>query len=94
MFLSIGKILEGSGAAYHFFETKVIASGSINKFLRRKSYSRCRSGNLLLATAMHDLHPERFVEEMNIASTNLLLELKTKQIGKICPRCPKILKIW
>ena len=69
---SIGKILEGSGAAYLLSEAKIIACGSISKFLRGKSYNRCRCENLLLATAVHDLHLERFIEDMNIPSTNLL----------------------
>ena len=76
LFSSIGKILEGNGAAYLLSEGKIIASGSINKFLRVKSYNRCRRGNLLLATAMHGLHLERFIEDINIPSTNLLQELE------------------
>ena len=61
LFSSIGKILEGSGAAYLLSEAKIIAGGSNNKFLRRKSYNRCCRRNLLLATAMHGLHLERFI---------------------------------
>ena len=60
---SIGKLLEGSGAAYR---------PSINKFLKRKPYNHCRRGNLLLA-ATHGL---RFTEDINIPSTNLLQELE------------------
>ena len=76
LFLSIGKILEGSGAAYILSEAKIIAGGSINKFLREKSYNRSRRRNLLLATAMHVLRLERFIKDMNIPSTNLLQELE------------------
>ena len=61
LLLSISKILEGSGAAYLLSEAKIIAGGSIDKFLRGKSYNRCRRGNLLLATAMHGLHLERLL---------------------------------
>ena len=65
VFSSIGNILEGSSAVYLLFEAKMIAGGSMNKFLRRKSYNRCRSGNLLLATAMYGLHLKRFIEDIN-----------------------------
>ena len=37
LFLSIEKILEGNGAAYLLSKGKIIAGGSINKFLRGKS---------------------------------------------------------
>ena len=76
LFTSKGKMLEGSGAAYLLSKAKIIAGGSINKFLRGKSYNCCRQGNLLLATAMHGLHLERLIEDMNIPSTNLLQELE------------------
>ena len=76
LFLSIGKILEGSGAAYLLSKAKIIAGGSINKFLRGKSFSNCRRGNPLLATAIHGLHLEGFIKGMNIPSTNLLQELE------------------
>ena len=72
----MGKILDGSGTAYLLSEAKIIAGGSISKFLRGKSYNRCCRGNLLLATTMHGLHLERFIEDMNIPSTNLLKELE------------------
>ena len=76
LFSSIGKILEGSGAAYLLSEAKIITGGLINKFLKGKSYNHCHRGNLLLATAMHGSHLERFIEYMNIPSTNLLQELE------------------
>ena len=90
LFSSIGKILEESGAAYPLSEAKIIAGGSINNFLRRKSYNCCCRGNLLLGTAMHGLRLERFIKDINIASTNLL---ETGQLWKICLRSPAISKI-
>ena len=90
LFSSIGKILEESGAAYLLSEVKIIAGGSINNFLRRKSYNCCCRGNLLLGTAMHGLRLERFIKDINIASTNLL---ETGQLWKICLRSPAISKI-
>ena len=66
------KILEGSGAAYILSEAKITGGSSINKFLAGKPYSCCCSGNPVLATAMHSLHLDRFIEDMNIPSTNLL----------------------
>ena len=74
--------MEGSGVAYLLSEAKIIAGGSINKFLRRKSYNRCRRGNLLLATAMHGLHLERFIEDMDIPSTNLRQEPESWTIAE------------
>ena len=48
LFLLIGKVLEGSGATFFLSEAKIIAGGSINKFLKRKSYNHCRPCNLSL----------------------------------------------
>ena len=76
LFLSIDKILEGNGAAYLLSKGKIIAGGSINKFLRGKSYNRCRRGNLLLATEMYGLHLERFIEDMNIPSMKKWAKLR------------------
>ena len=46
---SIGKLLEGNGAAYLSSEAKTTADGSIKKFLKPKQYNCCRRGNLLVA---------------------------------------------
>ena len=75
MFLSIGKILEGSGVPIVFSKQRSLLVVPSTNFYG-ENHTVSRSGNLLIATAMHDLHPERFVEEMNIASTNLLQELE------------------
>ena len=75
--------MEESVAAYLLPEAKIIAGGSINKFLRRKSYNCCCRGNLLLANATYGSHLERFIKDINIPSTNLL---ETGQLWKICPR--------
>ena len=64
------------GNKYLLSEAKIITGGLINKFLKGKSYNHCHRGNLLLATAMHGSHLERFIEYMNIPSTNLLQELE------------------
>ena len=92
LFSSIGKILEGSGAAYLLSEAKIIAGGSIQKFLRGKSYNRCLRGNLLLATPVHGLHLERFIEDMNISSTNLLPELENWEIVEDMSEVPSNLQ--
>ena len=93
LFSSKGKILEGSGASHLLSEAKIIAGGSIDKFLRGKSYNCCCRGNLLLATVMHGLHLERFIADMNIPSTNLVQELENWQLWKIYPTCPAIFRI-
>ena len=38
--------------------------------------NRCRRENLLLATTIKVFHLERFIEDMNIPSANLLQELE------------------
>ena len=87
VFWSIGKILEGSGAAYFLSEAN-IADGSINKFLTEKSYNHCRSRNLLLVPAIHGLHLEIFVANMNISSTNFLQKLENRANGKDMSEVP------
>ena len=81
-------MLEGSGVAYLPSEAQIIACGSINKFLKQKPYNHCRCGNLLLA-AMHGLHLERFIEDINIPSTNLLQELENWENGEDMSEVPR-----
>ena len=72
LFPSLDKILEGSGAAYLLSEAKIIADDSINTVLKEKSYGHWRQWNLLLLFAKRALHLEKFIEDMDIPSTNLL----------------------
>ena len=74
------------------FEGKIIAGGSINKFLRGKSYNRYRRGNLLLAIAMHGLRLERFIEDMNIPSTNFLQGLENLAVAEDISEVPSNLQ--
>ena len=74
------------------FEGKMIADGSIKKFLKGKSYNRCRRGNLLLAIAMHGLRLERFIEDMNIPSTNFLQGLENWAVAEDISEVPSNLQ--
>ena len=52
IFSAIGKLIEGSGGPYLLIESGVIASGSMNRFLKGKMYNGCRRGHIILSTAM------------------------------------------
>ena len=84
--------MKGSVAVYLLSEAKSIAGGSINKFLRGKSYNSCRCGILLLTTAMDGLNLERFIEDVNIPSTKLLQELKNQANEEDMPEVPSTLQ--
>ena len=56
IFFSIGKLIEGSRRPYLRRVSGVIASGSMNRFLKGKMYNRCRSGHKILSTVLHGLH--------------------------------------
>ena len=68
IFSGIGKLLEGSGGPYLLSEARVVAMGSLNRFLKGKMYNRCRRSHLLLSTALHGLHFKRFMEDLNIGN--------------------------
>ena len=74
------------------FEGKTIAGGSINKFVRGKSYNRCLRGNLLLAIAMHGLRLERFIENMNIPLTSFLQGLENWEVAEDISEVPSNLQ--
>ena len=48
IFSGIGKLLEGSGGPYLLSEARVVAMGSLNRFLKGKMYNRCRRSHSLL----------------------------------------------
>ena len=56
LFSALGKIIEESGSPHILDECKVLAKGSINSFLRGKSYKRCNRMHDLLALAFEILH--------------------------------------
>ena len=74
------------------FKGNIIADGSIKKFLKGKSYNRCRRGNLLLAIAMHGLRLEIFIEDMNIPSTNFLQGLENWAVAEDISEVPSNLQ--
>ena len=65
---SLGKLIEGIGGSYVLSQAGIIAMGSMNKGLN----NRCRHGHTLLATAMHGLHLERFIEDTSIPKCTLI----------------------
>ena len=75
--MSIGKILGEKCNAYLLSETKIIAGGAINKFLRENNAVTVVV--TVLETAIHGLHLGRSMEEINIPLTTLLQELENLQ---------------
>ena len=75
--MSIGKILDQKCNAHLLSETKIIAGGAINKFLRENNAVAVVV--TVLATAMHGFHLGRSMEEINIPLTTLLQELENFQ---------------
>ena len=76
IFSGIGKLLEGSGGPYFLSEAGVVdMGGSLNRFLKGKMYNRCRRGHLLLSSALHGLHFNRFVEDLNIGN-EIIVEIE------------------
>ena len=64
-FSVLGKLIEGSGGTFLLTEARIIANGSLNKFLRGKMYNRCQRGHVLLATAFKYLHLQEFLKHIN-----------------------------
>ena len=64
-FSALGKIIEESGGPHVLDECKVLAKGSINSFLRGKSYKRCKRMHELLALAFEILHFESYLTTRN-----------------------------
>ena len=70
-------------------ESKIIAAGSLNRFLKGKSYNRCRRGHILLSTALHGLHFQRFLHDNAIddLTLNELKEWACSSSDKIPENC-------
>ena len=75
IFYAIGKLIEGSGGPYLLIGSGVIAPGSMNRFLNRKMYNRCRRGHIILSTALHGLHFQSFLKDTH-TDINFTDELK------------------
>ena len=74
IFSSTGKTMEGSGGPYTLSECKIVAPGSISRFPKGKMYNRCKRGHTILSAAVHGLHLERFIDDLNIKN-DLISEL-------------------
>ena len=65
-FSALGRFIEGSGGPFALCEASVLATGSLNKFLKGKMYNRCRRSHILLFAALHSLHLDRFFQDVEI----------------------------
>ena len=81
VFSSLGTLIEGSGGPYLLSEAGVVASGSMNRFLKGKMYNRCRRGHILLAVAMRGVHFSQFLKDNNVSSVRLSELLEWSQSG-------------
>ena len=86
-FGSLGKLIEGSGGPFVLSEQDIIAPGSMMKFLKGKMYNRCRRAHILLSTALHGLHFERFLldEGLDDATKKLLKDWATSPDNTVIP---------
>ena len=48
----------------------VVAAGSLNRFLKRKMYNRCRRAYILLVSALHGLHFSKFIDDQRLEEMN------------------------
>ena len=86
VFSCLGKMIEGSGGPYALAESNIVAPGSLNSFLKGKTYKRCKQGHLKLATVFHGLHLARFMEDVNVSDevindlNNIEIPIKTDSL--------------
>ena len=62
-FNAIGKYIKESGGPFILTESGVLASGSLNQFLKGKHYNRCKRIHMLFAAAIEILRLDEFVNE-------------------------------
>ena len=62
---ALGKITEESGGPHILDECNILAKGSLNSFLRGKSYKRCKRIDELLALAFEILNFESYLTTRN-----------------------------
>ena len=61
-FSACGKIVNESGAPHFLAELEILKPGSLNGFIKGKSYNRCKRIHEYLSLAMESLHLESFLE--------------------------------
>ena len=59
----MGKVVEASGGPYILSESRVLAEGSMNMFLRRKQYNRCKRSHIMLASCLNGLQFQQFLTD-------------------------------
>ena len=57
-FSALGKIVKESGATHFLGELEILKSGSLNGFIKGKSYNRCKRIHEYLSLSMESLHFE------------------------------------
>lgn len=70
-FGALGKVIDHSGGPYILTESKVLADGSLNGFIKGKHFNRCQRMHSLLSLAFRILHFQSFVAEYGDISVGL-----------------------
>ena len=61
-FSALGKLINESGAPHFLNELEILKPGSLNGFIKGKSYNRCKRIHEYLSLAMESLHLESFLQ--------------------------------
>ena len=64
-FSACGKIINESGAPHFLNELEILKSGSLNGFIKGKSYNRCKRVHEYLSLAMESLHFEALLQKFD-----------------------------
>lgn len=75
-FACLGYLITSSGGPEILCNSGVLAQGSLNGFISGKHYNRCKRLHIVLATALQNLHFQRFIEENNIQVDVVCRQLK------------------
>ena len=71
-----GKLIIGSGLVNIIVDSGILASGSVNTFLKESHFNRCKKRHPLLSLALQILHHEKFLEYSISSGRNILLNLE------------------
>ena len=61
----MGKVVEASGGPYILSESRVLAEGLMNMFLRGKQYNRCKRSHIMLASCLHGLQFKQLLTDFD-----------------------------
>ncbi|CAH1099065.1 unnamed protein product [Psylliodes chrysocephalus] len=65
--MHIGKYIESCGVVEILVQAKVLAAGSMNSFLDRKHFNRCKRIHPLTSAALEIIHLEQYLGESNVS---------------------------